>query len=100
MIRIDSKWIAINTSKSEWTAMLEGFSPDLMVPPDNVPVRFASYPEVTFLLRKIGNDYDDDCRDNSLTGLMNIYRSGNAQSSDFKWKKFVDTNIKDTQQQL
>jgi hypothetical protein len=100
MIRIDSKWIAINTSKGEWTAMPEGFSPELIAPPDNVPVRFASYPGVTLLLRKIGNDYDDDCNDNSLTSLMNIYRSGNAQSSDFKWEKFVDTDIKSTQQQL
>jgi hypothetical protein len=24
---------------------------------------------------------------------MNIYRSGNAQSSEFKWKKFVDTEM-------
>lgn len=96
MVRIDSKWIAINTSKSEWTAMPEGFSPDLIAPPDNVSVRFASYPDVTFLLRKIGNDYDDDCNDNSLTSLMNIYRSGNIQSSDFRWEKFVVTDIKST----
>lgn len=100
MIKIDSKWTAINTSKSDWTAMPEGFSPEFIAPPDNVPVRFASYPGVTFLLRKIGNDYDDDCNDNSLTSLMNIYRSGNAQCSDFKWEKFVDTDIKSTQQQL
>lgn len=88
MVRIDSKWIAINTSKCEWTAMPEGFSPDSVLPPGNVPVRFASYPEVTFLLRKIGKDYDDDCRDNSLTNLMNIYRSGTAKHADFKWEKF------------
>jgi hypothetical protein len=94
MVRIDSKWIAINVSKSEWTAMPEGFSPDRIAPPHNVAVRFASYPDITFLLRKIGNDYDDDCNDNSLTNLMNIYRSGNAQSSEFKWKKFVDTEMR------
>jgi hypothetical protein len=91
MVRIDSKWIAINTSKSEWTAMKEGFSLDQVAPPNNVSVLFLSYPDVTFLLRKIGNDYDDDCNDNSLISLMNIYRSGNAQNSDFKWEKYVAT---------
>ena len=88
MAKIDSRWIAINTSKGEWTAMPEGFSPDSLGPPENIPIRFASYPDVTFLLRKIGKDYDDDCNDDSLTALMNISRSGNARDADFKWEKF------------
>ncbi|MGD9210014.1 MAG: hypothetical protein PVI90_04530 [Desulfobacteraceae bacterium] len=87
--KIDSRWIAINTSKSEWTAMPKGFSPDALNPPENVPIWFESYPEFIFLLRKIGKDYDDDCDDNSLNALMNISRSGNAQDSNFKWNKFA-----------
>jgi len=87
--KIDSKWIAINTSKSEWTAMPEGFSPDSLSPPKNIPIRFESYPGVTFLLRKIGQDYYDDCNDNSLEALMNISRSGDSQDSNFKWDRFA-----------
>jgi hypothetical protein len=89
LVKMDSKWIAINTSKGEWTAMPAGFSPDALRPPQNIPVRFASYPDVTFLLRKIGNDYNDDCNDGSLSGLMNIYRSGNDKESIFKWEKYA-----------
>lgn len=92
MVKIDSRWIAINTSKSQWTAMPEGFSPDSLIPPENIPVRFESYPGVTFLLRKIGKDYNDDCHDNSLDALMNISRSGNAKDSNFKWKRFTGKN--------
>jgi hypothetical protein len=100
IVKIDSNWIAINTSKSEWIAMPAGFSPDSLSPPQNIPIRFKSYPDVTFLLRKIGKDYNDDCNDNSLAALMNISRSGDSQDSNFKWKKFVDTDTGDTQQQL
>ena len=92
LAKIDSKWMAINTSKGEWTAMPAGFSPDSLSPPHNIPVRFASYPDVTFLLRKIGNDYNDDCNDRSLTGLMNIYRSGDDKESAFKWEKYAATD--------
>jgi hypothetical protein len=92
MAKIDSKWIAINTSKSEWTAMPEGFSPDSLRPAKNIPIRFVSYPDVTFLLRKIGKDYDDDCNDNSLAALMNISRSGDAQDPNFKWERFAGAN--------
>ena len=92
MVKIDSKWIGINTSKSEWTAMPEGFSPDAVGPPKNIPIRFKSYPDVTFLLRKIGKDYDDDCNDNSLAALMNISRSGDTQDSKFKWERFEGMN--------
>jgi hypothetical protein len=90
--KIDSKWIAINTSKSEWTAMPEGFSPNSFIPPKNIPIRFESYPDVTFLLRKIGKDYNDDCNDNSLAALMNISRSGSPQDSNFKWERFEGVN--------
>jgi hypothetical protein len=92
LAKIDSKWMAINTSKGEWTAMPAGFSPDSLSPPQNIPVRFASYPDITFLLRKIGNDYNDDCNDRSLTGLMNIYRSGDDKESAFKWEKYAATD--------
>ena len=92
IVKIASKWIAINTSKGEWTAMPVGFSPDSLSPPQNIPIRFKSYPDVTFLLRKIGKDYNDDCNDNSLVALMNIYRSGDAQDSNFKWGKFAGTD--------
>jgi hypothetical protein len=92
LAKIDSKWIAINTSKSQWTAMPERFSPDSLNPPKNIPVRFESYPDVTFLLRKIGKDYDDDCNDNSLAALMNISRSGDSQNSNFKWERFEGAN--------
>ncbi|MGA1864879.1 MAG: hypothetical protein ACMUHX_07445 [bacterium] len=91
MVKIDSRWIAINTSKSESTAMPEGFSPESVRPPQNIPVRFDSYPDVTFLLRKIGKNYNDDCDDNSLSSLMNISRSGDSQGSDFRWSKFFNT---------
>ena len=92
MAKIDSKWIAINTSNSEWIAMPEVFSPDSFIPPKNIPIRFESYPDVTFLLRKIGKDYNDDCNDTSLAALMNISRSGNPQDSNFKWDRFEGTN--------
>jgi hypothetical protein len=88
MVRIDGNWIAINTSKSEWSAMPEGFSPDSVSPPKNIPVQFESYPDLIFLLRKIGNDYNDDCNDDSLSSLMNIYRSGDTQDDDFNWKRY------------
>lgn len=87
MVNINSKWFAINTSKSEWVAMPESFSPDFIQPPHNISVQFVSYLDITFLLRKIGKDYNDDCSDNSLTRLMNIYRSGNINSSNFGWEK-------------
>lgn len=98
IVEIASKWIAINTSKGEWTAMPGGFSPDSLSPPQNIPIRFESYPDVTFLLRKIGKDYNDDCNDNSLAALMNISRSGDAQNSNFQWEIFTGTDNKIIQQ--
>ena len=79
IIRIAGKWIALNTSRSEWTQLPEEFTPDSVVPPKNIFVRFASYPEATFLFRKIGKDFNDDCNDSSLTALMNIYRFGGCK---------------------
>ena len=90
IIKISGKWIALNTSKSEWTQLPDGFTPDSAVPPKNISVRFASYPEVTFLLRKIGKDFNDDCNDGSLIALMNIYRSGDENNPDFKWEEYSD----------
>ncbi|MEN6376332.1 MAG: hypothetical protein ABFD75_16325 [Smithella sp.] len=98
LVKITSKWIAINTSKSDWIEMAEDFSPDYIKPPSNIPVRFAAYHDVTFLLRKIGKDYNDDCDDDSLTNLMNIYRSGDAKESTFKWESYVSTGNTGTQQ--
>jgi len=88
IVRIADKWIALNTSKSEWTQLPKDFTPDSVVPPKNIAVRFASYPEITFLFRKIGRDFNDDCNDSSLISLMNIYRSGDSNSQDFKWEKY------------
>lgn len=88
IVRIAERWIALNTSKAEWTQLPDEFAPDSVAPPKNISVRFASYPEVTFLFRKIGKDFNDDCNDNSLNALMNIYRSGDPNNQDFKWKEY------------
>ena len=88
MVRIDGKWIALNTSKREWTRLPDEFTPDSVIPPKNISVRFDSYPDVTFLFRKIGKDFNDDCNDRSLISLMNIYRSGDLNNPDFKWEKY------------
>lgn len=90
VVRIAGKWIALNTSKSEWTQLPDKFTPDSVVPPKNISVRFASYHDVTFLFRKIGKDFNDDCNDNSLLSLMNIYRSGNENTQDFKWEEYTN----------
>jgi hypothetical protein len=92
IVKISGKWIALNTSKSKWKKLPNGFTPDSVVPPKNIPIRFASYPKITFLLRKVGTDYNDDCNDGSLIALMNIYRSGDANNSDFKWEKYSNKN--------
>lgn len=88
LARIGSGWIAINTSKSEWIAMPDGFTPDVIGPGRDIPIRFKSYPGVVFLLRKAGKDYNDDCGDGSLSALMNIYRSGSPQDGKFMWPGF------------
>lgn len=91
IVRTGSRWVAINTSKFESTAMPESFSPDSYMPPRNIAVKFESYPGVVFLIRKIGRDYNDDCGDNSLSALMNISRSGDPQSPNFLWERFMLT---------
>ena len=90
IVKIAHKWVALNTSKSEWVQLPDEFTPESVVPPKNISVRFASYPEVTFLFRKIGKDFNDDCNDSSLKNLMNIYRSGKANNPDFLWEKYSD----------
>ena len=92
VVKISGKWIALNTSKGEWAQLPDGFTPEAVVPSKNIPIRFASYPEVTFLFRKIGNDFNDDLDDSSLIALMNIYRSGEKNNPDFKWDAYTDTN--------
>lgn len=90
IVKISNQWIAINTSKAEWVQLPDGFTPDSVAPPKNIPISFPSYPEITFLFRKIGANIDDDCGDNSLTALMNIYRSGDKNNPNFKWDKYID----------
>ena len=92
IVKISSQWIALNTSKAEWVQLPDGFTPESIAPPRNISIRFPSYPEVTFLFRKIGKDINDDCGDNSLIALMNIYRSGELNNPDFKWEKYIDSN--------
>jgi hypothetical protein len=89
IVRIDSRWTAINTSKGESTPLPAGFDPDSCVPPHNIPIQFHAYPDVVFLLRKIGTDWDDGCGDNSFSALMNISRSGAPDNSDFLWEAFA-----------
>ncbi|MBI5579982.1 MAG: hypothetical protein HY895_12565 [Deltaproteobacteria bacterium] len=76
----------------------KNFHLNYIEPPPNIPIRFASYPGVTFLLRKVGKDYNDDCNDGSLTGLMDIYRSGDDKGSTFKWEKYAAADNTVTQQ--
>lgn len=89
IVRIDSQWTAINTSKGEITPLPPGFDPDSYGPPHSIPIRFQAYPDVVFLFRKIGTDWDDGCGDNSLSALMNISRSGATDNSAFLWEAFV-----------
>lgn len=89
IIRIDSRWIAINTSRGESTPLPAGFDPDSCLPPHNIPIRFPAYPDVVFLLRKIGTDWDDGCGDGSRAALMNISRSGAPDNPDFQWEPFA-----------
>ena len=92
IVRIGSRWTAINTSKGESTPLPAGFDPDSVVPPHNIPIRFQAYPDIVFLLRRIGTDWDDGCGDNSLSALMNISRSGAPDNSDFLWDAFALEN--------
>ena len=88
MARIGPKWYAINTSKGETVDMSLDFSPDTISPPNNTVIQFPSYPEVTFLFRKISKNYSDDIQDNSLIKLMNIYRSGENDRQSFSWDEY------------
>lgn len=92
LVKMDSRWLAINTSKSDYFEMPVDFSPESCMPPKNISVRFESYPGIVFLLRKIGKDYDDDCGDDSLSALMNISRSGRSDEKKFLWEKYVFEN--------
>jgi hypothetical protein len=87
MIKIEAQWYAINTSKGEIVKMDLEFSPDKISPPHNTSIQFPSYPEVTFLFRKIGKSYSEDIQDNSRNNLMNIYRSGDSNQQAFLWNK-------------
>ncbi len=88
MAKIDHRWYAINSSKSEIIEMAMDFSPDKISPPNNTAIQFPSYPEVTFLFRKIGKNYSDNIQDDSLKKLMNIYRSGEINNRSFSWNEY------------
>ena len=92
IVRVDSRWIAINTSKGESTPLPAGFDADSCVPPHNTPIRFPAYPDIVFLLRRIGAHWDDGCGDNSRSALMNISRSGAPEYSAFRWDPFAIEN--------
>ena len=71
--RIGGEWIAINTSRKNDTVKLPAsFDPEK----PTVKAAFASYPGVTFLIRKVGRDWNDGCGDDSLERLMGMYRTG------------------------
>ena len=38
LARVENSWVAVNTSKGKWTAMPQGFSPEGVRPPHNIPV--------------------------------------------------------------
>lgn len=88
-VKIQENWIALNTNKSnDYVVFPEGFTPDLNLKKTNIPIVFKKLPGIIFLLRKIGKDYSDDCGDSSLAALMNISRSGDANSSELRWDMF------------
>lgn len=91
IISSGNTWYAINTSRlNDYTVLPEKFSPDMDIYKKNYPITFKAIKNKTFLLRKIGNDFDDNCNDNSFRKLMNIYVSGNHLSNVANWKKFED----------
>ena len=91
IIKIKNKWYAINTNRlNDYTVLPDTFSPDMNIYKKNYPITFKAIEDKTFLLRKIGKDYDDNCNDNSFCKLMNIYISGNHLSNDANWKKYED----------
>ena len=88
-VKIQENWVALNTNKpNDYVVFSEGFTPDLNLKKTNIPIVFKKLPGIIFLLRKIGKDYSDDCGDSSLAALMNISRSGDANSSELRWDMF------------
>jgi hypothetical protein len=82
-------WVALNTNKTnDYVVFPKGFTPDLKLKKTNIPIVFNKLPGMVFVLRKIGQDYSDDCGDSSLAALMNISRSGEPNSSELVWGKF------------
>jgi len=100
IVKISNKWIALNTSKSEWVQLSDGFTPESVAPPRNISIHFPAYPEVTFLFRKIGKDVNDDCGDNSLIALMNIYRSGDKKIQISNGINILIQTVNQTQQKF
>lgn len=94
LVKIDENWYGINTNYSnDYIKFPKSFLIDkLSLKDKNISVQFKSLPKKIFLLRKIGKDYNDDCDDYSLNNLMNIYRSGEINSTKLNWEKFIQVN--------
>ena len=93
IVKIKNKQYAINTNYlSDYIEFPDGFTTEIDFTRTNIPVIFKKIKDKIFLIRKIGNNYYDDCADNSIVNLMNIYRSGKTDSSLFAWDKFFMQN--------
>lgn len=88
-VNIESHWVALNTNKAnDYVVFPKGFTPDINLKRTNIPIVFKKIPGVLFVLRKIGQDYNDDCGDSSLRALINISRSGDPGSTELNWGRF------------
>ena len=91
IVNINNQWYGINTNrKNDFIYFPSNFNPDMDLTKKNYPITFSKIPEKTFLLRKIGKDYNDECGDFSLERLKNIYISGDPENYQPKWKKYHD----------
>jgi hypothetical protein len=93
-VNIASHWVALNTNKkNDYVVFPKGFTPDINLKKTNIPIVFNKIPGRLFVLRKVGQDYNDDCGDSSLRALMNISRSGDPGSPELNWGKFFLQNV-------
>lgn len=92
LVKLKHTWFAVNTNRIDSCVKLPaGFSPDMNLKNSNYAIHFDAIPGRTFLLRKIGRDFNDDCGDNSLANLMNIYLSGKTDNSNPAWPAYAGT---------
>ncbi|MBN1384178.1 MAG: hypothetical protein JW983_04760 [Elusimicrobia bacterium] len=91
-VKIKNKWYAISANyPNDYIEFPKSFNLDKIdIKQKNIRIVFKSHPDKILLLRKIGRDYNDDCNDNTLKNLMNIYRSGEPDSSELKWELSVN----------